>query len=293
MLCSIIIRTYNEERYLAQLLQSIAGQTVPAAEREVLLVDSGSKDRTLEIAEKNGAKILHISSDEFSFGRSLNRGCAAAGGRNLVFISGHCIPTSATWLADLVRPLGANNIALTFGRQEGGPETKFSEHQLFLKYFPASDAPPPNDFFCNNANAALSRDVWERFHFDEVLTGLEDMDMGKRIVAAGYKVKYVPSASVFHYHHETWPKIKRRYEREAIALQKIMPEVHVQAVDAMRYFFAGVFGDWAKALSQKCFWQHAAPILAFRFCQFYGAWRGNHIHRQLSKRAKEKYFYPR
>ena len=122
---------------------------------------------------------------------------------------------------------------------------------------------------------------------------LEDMDMGKRIVAAGFKVKYVPAASVFHYHHESWRKIKRRYEREAIALQKIMPEVHVESTDAVRYFLAGVFGDWAKALAQKCFWRQAGAILAFRFCQYYGTWRGNHIHRQLSKRAKEKYFYPR
>jgi glycosyltransferase involved in cell wall biosynthesis len=293
MQASIIIRTYNEARHLKVLLDGIRNQTLAAAEYEVILVDSGSQDRTLEIARQGGCRILNIKPEEFSFGRSLNLGCEAARGRNLVFISGHCVPVKPTWLEDLIRPLGTQGCALTYGRQQGGERTKFSEEQLFLKYFPPNDEPPPNVFFCNNANAAVIREVWERFRYDETLTGLEDMEFGKRLTASGLKVKYVPGAGVYHYHHETWRNIRRRYEREAIALQKIMPEVQVQASDAMRYFMAGVFNDWAKALGQNCFMRYAREIVFFRFSQYYGAWRGNHIHRKLSKRAKEKYFYPR
>jgi rhamnosyltransferase len=292
MLASIVIRTHNEERYLPEVLLSVSEQTVPADQREVVLVDSGSTDNTLDIARRHGCRIVHIKQSEFSFGRSLNVGCDAAQGKFLVFISGHCVPTGRTWLQDLLAPMEKGEAQITYGRQEGGPETKFSEHMLFAKYFPSVDAPPPNEFFCNNANAAVSRDTWSIHRFDEALTGLEDMHFARRVVAAGGMVRYVPAASVFHYHHESWRRVKRRYEREAIALQKIMPEVHVHMADAIRYFMAGVMGDWAKALSQRRLLRYAMEIACFRFCQYYGTWRGNHIHRQLSRKAKEKYFYP-
>lgn len=293
MRASIVIRTFNESRYLPELLLSITEQTVPAGEREVVVVDSGSTDGTVDIAVRHGCRLVHIKQSEFSFGRSLNVGCDAASGRFLVFISGHCVPTGRDWLAALLNPFEDPGVQLTYGRQEGGPETKFSEHMLFAKYFPPVALPPPSEFFCNNANAAVRRGAWEKHRFDETLTGLEDMDLARRLVAVGGRVAYVPGASVFHHHHETWRKIKLRYEREAIALRKIMPEVHVSLLDTARYFLAGVLGDWSKALSQRSLFKHAFPVVAFRFCQYYGTWRGNHIHRQLSRHAKEKYFYPR
>ena len=292
MLASIVIRTYNESRYLPDVLKAVARQTVPADQREVIVVDSGSQDETEKIAVEAGCRLVHIAQKDFSFGRSLNKGCEVALGKHLVFISGHCVPVNEVWLERLVAPL-ENEAALSYGRQEGGPESKFSEHMLFAKYFPAADVPPPSPFFCNNANAAMRRDIWNRLRFDEALTGLEDMHMGRRVVADGHKVRYVPDSSVYHHHHETWRKVKIRYEREAIALQQIMPEVHVHASDALRYFVAGVMGDWARALSQRKFVKFAPEIVAFRFCQYYGTWKGNHIHRQLSRQAKEKYFYPR
>lgn len=292
MRASIVIRTFNEARYLPQLLQAIGTQSVPADQREVILVDSGSTDATLDIARQFPCRVVHIPHTEFSFGRSLNLGCDAAAGSALIFISGHCIPTDDFWLERLIAPLDADPVVLTYGRQIGGPETKFSEHRLFSKYFPEVATPPPNEFFCNNANAAVRRDAWAAHRFDETLTGLEDMHLARRLVEAGGRVQYVPESIVYHYHHEGWRKVKIRYEREAIALQRILPEVHVHATDALRYFVAGVLGDWASALQQSQFCRNACQILAFRFCQFYGTWRGNHIHRQLSRAAKEKYFYP-
>lgn len=293
MRASIIIRTYNEERHLDELLTAIAGQTVPASEREVLVVDSGSTDRTHDIVRKHGATLLTIARDTFSFGRSLNIGCAAARGNALVFISGHCVPADARWLESLIAPIEQGLVAYAYGRQLGGPLTKFSEQRLFEKYFPATSNVPQEGFFINNANAALLRDAWERFRFDEELTGLEDMDLGKRLVARGERLGYVADATVFHHHDETWPQVKRRYEREAIALQRIMPEVQLSLFDFLRYFVSGVLLDWGTALRQRMWTGRAAEIVLFRFVQFWGAYKGNHIHRHLSRARKDRYFYPR
>jgi rhamnosyltransferase len=289
---SVIIRTYNESRYLPQLLASLETQTVPAHDLETIVVDSGSTDGTIKIAQEAGCRIVAIDKKEFSFGRSLNLGCDAAAGDVLLFISGHCVPASDDWVRDLAKPLLGGEAALSYGRQIGGEETKFSEHQLFRKYFPGELSRPPHPFFCNNANAALLRSAWGKLRFDEVLTGLEDMELAQRLIAADLQIAYVPAAAVYHYHHESWSQVKRRYEREALALHKIIPAVHVTFADAARYFFAGVLGDWAKALSQRRLLRCAAEIVAFRFCQFFGAWRGHNMHRQISREMKERYFYP-
>ena len=293
MLTSIIIRTYNEERHLGEVLRTISAQRTNGIDVETLVVDSGSTDNTVDIAKRYGCKILSIAKDEFSFGRSLNIGCAGAAGDILVFASGHCIPATSQWLEELIKPLAHNSVHYVYGRQIGNGDSKFSECQLFKKYFPELSAIPQEGFFCNNANAALPKDKWKSFRFDEDLTGLEDMDLAKRMVAAGLRVGYVATAPVYHLHNETWHKVKARYEREAIALQKIMPEVHLTFGDFTRYFTSAVLLDMATALQEKklhkVFWE----TLLFRLMQYWGAYKGNHMHRQLSKKLKERYYYPK
>ena len=291
--CSIIIRTLNESRYLGELLEQIDQQTYPAPCREVVVVDSGSEDGTLAIAKKHGCKIETISRENFSFGRSLNLGCDSARGDFLVLISGHCVPTDSNWLWNLLLPFHEQEVAVTYGRQIGGPSSKFSEKCLFEKYFPrVGDGSHQAEFFCNNANSAFRRLNWAAYRFDEEVTGLEDMQLAQILVNDGAQVRYVSSAAVVHHHHEMWRQVMRRYEREAIALRGIMPEIHVHWHDALRYFAAGVMGDSARAISQREFISLCGEIFVFRFCQFYGAWKGNHHHRKLSKREKDKYFYP-
>ncbi len=292
MLVSIVIRTYNEAQYLGELLGAIDTQITEGLSWEVIVVDSGSTDQTLTIAKNHRTRVVHIPKAEFSFGRSLNLGCRAALGEVLVFISGHCVPVDRYWLQNLVMPLKEGSVVLTYGMQEGGAKTKFSEQQLFKKFYPTQSCVPQEGFFCNNANAALLKRVWAEFSFDESLTGLEDMDLAKKVVKAGMKIGYVATASVYHHHDEPWDKIGRRYEREAIALQKIMPEVHVHFVDFVRYFMSSLWLDYSTAFRQGRLWAVAGEIILFRWMQFWWTYRGNHDHRKLSQQQKELYFYP-
>jgi len=293
MLASIVIRTFNEQRHLDAVLRAVAAQDVPAHEREVVLVDSGSTDDTLRIAQAHGCRIVHIAKQDFTFGRSLNMGCAAAQGRQLVFLSGHCIPVGKNWLSALVAPLEEGKVAYSYGRQLGGEGTKFSESQIFRKYFPAASAVPQAGFFCNNANAALPAAEWQALHFDETLSGLEDMAMARKLVESGKAIGYVAEAAVHHLHDESWRSVGNRFEREAIALQSIMPQVHLSLGDFFRYWASACFMDLGAAMQERralrCAWQ----IVAYRFMQFRGSYRGNHEHRKLSQAMKERYFYPR
>jgi hypothetical protein len=164
---------------------------------------------------------------------------------------------------------------------------------LFRKYFPDRSEIPQSGFFCNNANSAIAKKDWERFRFDEDLTGLEDMELAKRMTLAGFKIGYVSDASVYHLHEESWRKVKTRYEREAIALQGIMPQVHLSFMDFVRYLCSAVFLDFGAAVQDRKFSKVFGEILAFRMMQFWGSYRGNHEHRKLSYEMKERYFYPR
>jgi glycosyltransferase involved in cell wall biosynthesis len=292
MKASIVIRTYNEQLHLPGVLEAIGSQ-VTSFPHETVVVDSGSTDRTPQIAEQFGCRIVRIAKDDFSFGRSLNMGCRAAQGECLVFVSGHCIPTAKDWLARLIEPLGRESVVYTYGRQLGNHASRFSECQIFAKYFPEVSRVPQDGFFCNNANAALLKRVWERHPFDEEITGLEDMWLSRQLVARGMKVGYVADAAVYHLHDESWAQVRRRFEREAIALQHIMPEIHVNFMDFLRYSVSAVLLDCGAALQKRVLRHQAKEIVLYRMMQFWGAYRGNHIHRKLSRARKEKYYYPR
>ncbi len=292
MLVSVVIRTLNEEKYLDELLSAIREQESEVFSIETVIVDSGSTDQTLAIAESHQARITHIKKQEFSFGRSLNIGCALAEGEILVFVSGHCVPASTRWLHELCLPIYQENAQYCYGRQIGRDATKFSERQVLNKYFPAVCMVPQSGFFCNNANAALLKSSWEKMLFNEELTGLEDMYLAKQLVEAGGYVGYVSSASVYHIHDETWEHVERRYEREAIALQKINPEIHMRFTDFLHCFSSSCLSDIRIALREKVFFKEVKDIVVFRFLQYWGGYKGNHIHRKLSQQAKRKYFYP-
>jgi len=293
MKASIVIRTYNEAHHLPDLLGRIRSQISPGIESEVIVVDSGSTDGTPEIAFHYQCQIIHISKEDFTFGRSLNLGCAAASGEVLIFVSGHCIPANNNWLAKVVAPLIDGKAILVYGRQIGNDTSRFSECRIFEKYFPGVSQIPQVGFFCNNANLAMLRSVWQQHQFDESLTGLEDMHLAKQLSGKGMDIGYVADAVVYHLHDETWGRIKNRFEREAIALQHIMPEVHLSLADFLRYTCTSILNDFSVAIQGKKFLKYAREIVMYRIAQYWGSYRGNQFHRSVSKVRKERYFYPR
>ena len=112
---SIVIRTFNEEKHIGNLLSAIASQTYK--NYEIVIVDSGSTDDTLSIAEKFPVRIIKIESRDFTFGYSLNVGCEASRGKYLVFVSAHILPVSREWLSNLVNAFKNEKVAMVYGRQ--------------------------------------------------------------------------------------------------------------------------------------------------------------------------------
>lgn len=293
MLISVVIRTLNEEEHLPDLLAGIKSQELADNQSvEVVIIDSGSTDATLSIAEQQGCRITHIDKEDFSFGRSLNRGCAFAQGEVLVFVSGHCVPVDEHWLTKLVAPLIEGVCCYSYGRQHGSGPTKFSESRVFLKYYSTASLLPQTGFFANNANAALLRSVWEEHPFDEVLTGLEDMHLAKRLVSSGKKIGYVADAGVYHIHDETWRQVLIRFEREAAALAEIMPESGLSFLDFLECTARSILKDSYAALRQGVFLRNASDICIFRTLQYWGSFRGTRYARLVATMRRKTYFHP-
>ena len=289
---SIVIRTLNEAKHLPSLLSSIRSQIIKMS-YEIVLIDSGSTDKTLEIAQAFRCKITHISKKEFSFGRSLNKGIEFSKGKYLVFISGHCVPKNKHWLESLVLPLAEKKVQLTYGKQLADSTSYWSERQIYKKYFPDSKKLPQVGFFCNNANSAIIRSVWEKHLFDEELTGLEDLDLAKKLTDEGGKIGYIPEAAVYHIHNETWAQIRRRFEREAIALKKIMPNLIIKKRDLFRYIFMAIVNDIFNDNPLRPNIKEIPNIVLYRINQYYGSFIGNRYeNKRISSKLKEIYFYP-
>lgn len=288
---SVILRTYNEAKYLERLLKGIKSQ-VTTFSIEVILIDSGSTDNTIEIAKKYSCKILTIKKSEFTFGKSLNIGCKSAQGKYLVIISGHCIPCGKKWIENLVNPLHKNIVSYTYGRQIGDDSTNFSEERIFLKHFPKKSKIPQEGFFCNNANSAILKVVWEKYSFDESLTGLEDLHLAKRIKNDGNLIGYVGNAIVYHIHNETWQQIFRRFKREAIAMKIICPELELKKRNFIQYFLFSYFQDLFAAIKEKKDLRKIIFLsLFYRFNQYLGSYIG---HREIWNKAsklRDIYYY--
>ena len=288
---SIVIRCFNEEAHLGHLLTGIGAQTVSA---EVIVVDSGSTDASVEIARKYGARIISIPPEEFSFGRALNRGCEAASGDVLVFISAHCYPIHDEWLERLVAPFEDERVASVYGLQRGFGSTRFSEHRIFEQWFPEVSDSDQDHPFCNNANCAVRRSIWAGGHsYDEALTGLEDVAWAHKALLAGHRLIYESAAGIYHVHDETPGKILNRYRREAIALRAIFPHEGFGILGFLRLWSSSIWADLNVARREGRVLATSGEILMFRTMQYFGALIGFRQQGPVTSELKRRLYYSR
>lgn len=288
---SIVIRSFNEERHIGRLLAGILRQSL--SDPEILVVDSGSSDATLAIASRFPVQIVHVDPREFSFGRSLNRGFERASGDFIVLASAHVYPLYRDWLERVIAPFSDPKIAVVYGKQRGNEDTKYSERRIFEQWFPNTSKSPQDHPFCNNANAAIRREVWEEHPYDEEITGLEDLAFARAVMEQGHGIAYAAEAEVVHVHDEDAAQIYRRYMREAIALKRIFPHERFTTGDFLRLVVANTWNDWKAAQREGVLARHALEILRFRVLQLWGTRCGFAKHGPVTSQLKEKFYYPR
>jgi rhamnosyltransferase len=216
LLASVVIRSKNEALFIGETLTAIF-QQVSVPSFEVIVVDSGSSDRTVEIVRRFPAKLIEIAPETFTYGRALNLGIKEAAGDFLISLSAHSLPAHDHWLEGILAPFKNPRVAGVVGRQIPRPNATFLELIGMRLSGVMSERPAlreRNPMF-SNANGAIRRGLWQRVPFDEGVAGAEDIAWARAMQALGYLIAYEPRAAAYHSHGEPFAKHLRRSLHDA------------------------------------------------------------------------------
>ncbi len=238
---TIFLPTKNAGARLRTVLEAVFAQT-GTEPFEVLAIDSGSRDDTLTILRQFPLRLEQIPPEAFGHGRTRNLGVHLARGDIVVCLSQDAQPANDHWLQRLVAPLAEEDIAGSYGRQLPWADTPLVQRYFLQERYPPEPAERVwpgheptqlQEIFFSNVDAALKRDIALRYPFDETLIMSEDQAWAKTVLQAGYRLRYVPQATVYHAHHYTLGSAFRRNFDSGYSLRGMV-----------RNSFAVAFRDW-------------------------------------------------
>jgi rhamnosyltransferase len=226
-LISILIPVRNGGSELARCLEAIAAQRIDE-EFEVVVLDSGSTDGSPDLARRHGARVHEIPASEFHHGTTRNVAAGLARGEILVWTTHDAYPEDDRWLERLTAPLRAREpgVGGVYGRQiahhDATPPERYFLDFLYgpnarLQRAATVEELTMETTLYSNANSAMPRELLERFPFAADVLIAEDQDWSRRVLLAGYAIRYEPQAAVRHSHPYTLFTAFRRFFESGVA----------------------------------------------------------------------------
>ncbi|MGE0825144.1 MAG: glycosyltransferase [Candidatus Binatia bacterium] len=236
---SVLIPTKNGATYLAEVLSAIHQQRGDFRLCEIIAVDSGSHDTTLQILQQHGVTIIQIPPQEFGHGKTRNLLASRAQGEALVFLTQDATPANDRWLHNLLAPLYTDDtIVGVYSRQQPRQHCHPMEWHRIVEYefqgqlesrvhaLSAEQSGEQNRYlsrFFANSSSVIRRAVWEQIPFPDVAFA-EDQAWADRVLKAGYKTAYAADSLVVHSHgYGVWPNFCRHFEH-AVAMQQLFAD---------------------------------------------------------------------
>ncbi len=292
---SVVIPTYNASRYLDAQLKALRAQSVK--DLEILVIDSSSSDRTLDIAKAYAVQTLSISKEEFDHGgtRTL-AGKARSVGDILVYMTQDALPCGDRAIEILIQPLLAEKICgAAFGRQIPYQDaTPFAQHlrlfnypsQSYIRTYADRTALGIRVAFCSNSFAAYRRKALENVGwFKSGLLMGEDMHACAELLKQGYHVAYAADACVFHSHNYSLPQEFKRYFDLGAFLRKehwILEEFGKPEGEGLRFIRSEL------SYLIKTGYPHYVPLSVLRAAVKGVGYRLGHLYRHLPKWAIQR-----
>jgi glycosyltransferase involved in cell wall biosynthesis len=231
MKVTVILCTYNRSDSLAKALESLAASVVPeSVDWEVLVVDNNSTDRTREVAERfcrqHFGRFQYLFEPKQGLSQARNTGVREARGEIIAFVDDD-VKVEPTWLDNLTSPLHDGDWAGSGGRilpargfvpprwlALDGPRNL---GMTLCAQFDLGDLPAELKDAPFGTNMAFRKEVLDRFgkfrtdlgRFSNNLMGNEDTEFGRRVMAGGARLRYVPSAVVYHEVQES--RVRKQY----------------------------------------------------------------------------------
>ena len=228
---AIVVLNYNGRQHLEPCFESLLGLDYPRDRWELVMVDNGSVDGSLEVIKRAGWVRLVENEDNVGFAAGCNQGAAEASDADVLVFLNNDMRVDPGFLKELCEPVVSGNCAATtgkmlswdgkrinsaggamnfhgFGIQRGIDETPTAEH----------DKGGPTLFACGGAMAIDAKVYAEVGGFDEEFFAYyEDVDLGWRLWVLGHEVLYVPSAVCYHHHSST----SRAFPLETVRLLQV------------------------------------------------------------------------
>jgi len=244
---TIFIPTKNAGEHFDATLLAIKNQS--EKDHEIIVVDSGSKDRTLDIARKHAVNLYQIPPSQFGHGKTRNLALQHGKGEFIVFLSQDVLPMNDAWLGELLKAFQDEKVAGAFSRQiprENAPATEIFFHE---KHFPPvsrvnlpSQHPLPSEHFFSDASSAVRRSIFAVHPFKAEIMMTEDQEWTKRMLRMGYKTAYQADSVVMHSHRYSFIQTLRRYFDSAYCLKEINNgEFHNFTKEGSFYTFKELF----------------------------------------------------
>lgn len=267
---TVCILTYNGQEYIERILRSLFAQKT-AHTYEILVIDSGSTDATLDIIKKFKGVVFHqISNKEFGHGKTRNYAAQLARGTYVAYLTHDAIPAHNKWLDEMIRPFEINDkIVGVTGKQipraHCFPLLKYEINSVFSGLGPdfGTTIFYKDEFvkdqgtydaisFYSDANSASRRDyLLGKFPYQDVAYA-EDQLFGRDVIDAGYYKVYAPRASVEHSNDLTLRQYKHRMFDETLGLRKIGIPIGVPSLKTIIKLIAkGVPRDAVKTITDR------------------------------------------
>lgn len=232
---SIILLIKNGGRRLELLMESLERQKFSGS-FEIIAIDSGSKDGSLEILEKYNTRIFRIKPEEFHHSRTRNLGAEKSKGEVLVYLTQDALPINNDLLEKLVNPLKDPEVAVSYGRQIANPDAA-DVNKFFYSYFYPDEkkvlskevANNPKKFYINyiyvsDVCSAIKKEVWDEVRFTDDVPMSEDKDFALKVLKTGYGIVYEPEATVYHSHDYSLHSLFKRRFQDGSAFSNIALE---------------------------------------------------------------------
>ena len=296
---SVLLVTKNGARSLAEVLTSVGQQHGAFQLEEIIAVDSGSRDASLDILRAACVRLVTIPPQEFGHGTTRNLAAAHAQGDYLVFLTQDASPANADWLENLLAPVVADPLVVgAYSRHIPRPDchpmewrrivedelSGRSESCLNSQADPNYSNNPAAFYFFSNVSSVLRRSVWQQFPFPEVEFG-EDQLWAKAVLEAGYKTAYCADSVVYHSHaYGPWTNFRRHFEHVAALHQAAgqpPPSRLAECVPAAVRTARTDLAFWARERGQtklRVLGRWALPALSWHIAACLGVWYGERAH---------------
>lgn len=233
---SVVIRTYNEEKHLGEVLEQLKKQSYK--NYEVIVVDSESTDNTLYIANKYDVKIINILKSDFNYSYASNIGVKNSTGDIICFLSGHSVPVKETFLEDINKIFENEKIGGCYGDvialDDGSITEKIFNKLGYLKNkikgnkkeIELESSIHPGILSCSNAS--IRKKLLLKHPFVESLgkKGGEDVELAYRIIQDGYYVAKVPNLLVKHSHGNNLIKFSKEFINWRIMYKDVLSYIN-------------------------------------------------------------------